>query len=116
MRFALTGEKEIGSRAETALLLQLKQLGYDIGYWKKIYEVDFILQRKPLIALESKYKDDLTSKDLKSLGKWLKTENDGKAVIVTRNLEEIIEEDGYIITAVPLWKVLLDPTVITGEK
>ena len=116
MRSAMTGEKEIGSRAETALLLQLKQLDCNIGYWKQIYEVDFILQRKPLIALESKYKDDLAPKDLKSLRKWLKTENNGKAIIVTRNLEDKIEQNGFIITAVPLWKVLLDPEIITGSK
>lgn len=112
MRTALTGEKEIGPRAETALHLELRHLNLTVGYWKQIYEIDFILQGKTPIALESKYKDELTSKDLKPLKKWLKTEKNGKGVVITRNLEGEIELEGNIIRTIPLWKVLLDSKIL----
>ncbi len=112
MRTALTGEKETGPRAETALHLHLKQLKLPLGYWKQVHEVDFIIQGKPLIAVECKYKNEITKKDLKSLEKWLAKEKKGKGIIVTRDLEETIELGKNTVRALPLWKVLLDPKIL----
>ena len=112
MRTALTGEKEMGTRAETALHLLFSQCGHEVGYWKQIHEIDFILQGNESTAVESKYKDVLAPKDILPMKKWLHAEKNGRGYIVTRNLEDDIELDGMHVKAVPLWKMLLDPEMI----
>ncbi len=117
MRTALTGTKEIGPRVETVVYLHLKQLGLKLGYWKQIHEVDFVIDMKPPIAIECKYKSVIKPKDLKSLTKWLGSTKKGRSFIITKNLEEAIEVTQGTIDAIPLWKLLLNPKmVLEAEK
>lgn len=115
MRAALTGMKEIGPRVETAVYLHLRQLGLTLGYWKRIHEVDFILDAKPPIAIECKYKSDIKPKDLRSLGKWMDGVKGGRSFIITKNLDERLSSAEGTVMAIPLWKFLLDPGIVLGS-
>ena len=74
------------------------------GWKDNGYEVDIVveLQQKP-IPMEVKYKENITTKDLRGLEEFEKKHNNPFSMVVTRNKLEMKEKRVFI----PLWLFLL---------
>ena len=100
---------------ETSLLENLcaihlyKKYGNEVYYYNKGIEVDFYVPEENL-AIQVSYSitDETTrSREIGALVKFANVQHIEKALIVTRDSEQEIEESHLKIAVVPIWKWLL---------
>jgi hypothetical protein len=79
------------------------------NYWREGgKEIDFIiLEKKTIIPLEVKNKEELSRNELKNMVYFLEKYNLKKGMIVYMGIEDEINVNGKIIKFMPLWKWLL---------
>ncbi|MEK6920855.1 MAG: ATP-binding protein [Nanoarchaeota archaeon] len=76
-------------------------------FWKRTHEVDVVLiDRKRLIPLEVKYKDEIRKSELKGLRKFME-EFRTEGIVATKSLEKKERKIQYI----PVWKLLLQKVI-----
>ena len=87
-----------------------KQYGESLYYYNKNIEVDFVVPDARL-AIQTSYslRDEQTRNReisaLVSLSRFMKTDT---ALIITKDQEETIEQDGISIKVIPVWKWLIE--------
>ena len=105
---------DIGKLAENAVFLELKRRFDEIFYWKSKdgLEVDFVVKNgqdvQTLIQVSWDVKNKKTrNREERSLCHACKEFGLADGMILTEDVEEIIETDGLTIKYYPLWKWLL---------
>ena len=107
----LVNNTELGKIVETVaadhtkrLKFNLEHLSADIFYWHDGHEVDLVIElfQVPL-PIEVKYRENVTSNDLKGLKKFKEKFDPPVMIVITKNQLEIHEEKVYV----PLWLYLL---------
>ena len=105
---------DIGKLAENAVFLELKRRSYEIYYWKSKdgFEVDFVVKNgqgvQTLIQVSWDVKNKKTRlREERSLCHACKEFGLSDGMILTEDVENIIETDGLTIRYYPLWKWLL---------
>lgn len=105
---------DIGKLAENAVFLELKRRSYEIYYWKSKdgFEVDFVVKNgqgvQTLIQVSWDVKNKKTRlREERSLCHACKEFGLSDGMILTEDVENIIETDGLMIRYYPLWKWLL---------
>lgn len=107
----LSNNTEMGKIVETVaadhtkrLKFNLEGLNADIFYWQDKYEVDLVIEyaQTPL-PIEIKYRENVSSGELKGLGRFQEKFNSNVLLAVTKNQLEIHEKTIYL----PLWLYLL---------
>jgi uncharacterized protein len=73
-------------------------------FWKNSFEVDIILNEKPI---EIKYRNEIRKSDIKGVKEFMKKFNVNEGIIITKNHDEILEFDNFKINFISLWKFLL---------
>jgi len=98
--------KDEGRLAENLVFIELKRRKYDIFYWKKKGEVDFVIKNidNSLSAINVTFTDDIPKREIDSL-KEFNTEfnNVTKLILLTKDTSCHIDE----IECIPLWEWLL---------
>ncbi|MHA1730207.1 MAG: ATP-binding protein [Promethearchaeota archaeon] len=102
--------KDEGRLVENTVFIELKRKGYEVYYWKKKNEVDFVIKipgdkRSKLSAINVSFTDTIKDREIKGLTEIKdafgeKIEN---SLIITRDTEKNEDNLQYI----PLWKWLL---------
>ncbi len=105
---------DIGKLAENAVFLELKRRSDEIYYWKSKdgFEVDFVVKNgqgvQTLIQVSWDVKNKKTRlREERSLCHACKEFGLSDGMILTEDVENIIETDGLMIRYYPLWKWLL---------
>ena len=105
---------DIGKLAENAVFLELKRRSDEIYYWKSKdgFEVDFVVKNgqgvQTLIQVSWDVKNKKTRlREERSLCHACKEFGLSGGMILTEDVENIIETDGLMIRYYPLWKWLL---------
>jgi len=75
-----------------------------------------LIENGTIIALESKYRNNIQKKELKGLIKCLNEFSIEKGSVVTKESEEELRINGNQIILLPLWKWLLQWKEIRTEK
>lgn len=107
----LTNNTEVGKIVETVvadhtkrLKFNLEGMGADIFYWHEDHEVDLVIELFQIpLPIEVKYRENVSSSDLKGLKKFKERFNSAVLIAVTKNQLEIHENTIYV----PLWLYLL---------
>ncbi len=107
----LTNNTEVGKIVETVaadhtkrLKFNLEGMGADIFYWHEGHEVDLVIELSQIpLPIEVKYRENVTSSDLKGLKKFKERFSSTVLIAITKNQLEIHEETVYV----PLWLYLL---------
>lgn len=95
-----------GRLVENLVFQQLMRLGFDVYYWKKMGEVDFVVREdNKLTAINISYGHMLDKREINGLLEFRNTFKElvKDLLIITSDLEKI--EDG--IKYIPLWKWLI---------
>ncbi len=113
LKTLLTGERDLGFKAENAVFVHFLRAGQEVGYFAESQrEVDFIAgDFEDPLPVEVKYVEDLGMDDKRLLGLklFLKRFPDvKKAVIVTKSVEKREQFRGVEIEMIPLWRFLLN--------
>jgi len=99
--------RDEGRLAENCVLVELKRKEFDIYYWNKSKEVDFIVKNKDgtLVGINVSYTDKINEREIISLLEFKKEFGDKvkHLLLISRDIEK--KEEG--IEYVPLWKWLL---------
>jgi predicted AAA+ superfamily ATPase len=95
-----------GRLVENVVFNRLKEMGFEVYYWKGKGEVDFVfIQNNKLTAINVSYTDSLNSREAESLlefkNVYKKSVKD--MIIITKDTEKVENSIVYI----PLWKWLL---------
>ncbi len=105
---------DTGKLAENAVFLELKRRSDEIYYWKSKdgFEVDFVVKNgqnvQTLIQVSWDVKNKKTRlREERSLCNACKEFGLSGGMILTEDVEEIVETDGLTIRYYPLWKWLL---------
>ena len=106
----LTNRTEVGKIVETVVADHTRRLkfnlemGADIFYWHEGHEVDLVIELSQIpLPIEVKYRENVTSSDLKGLQKFKEKFDSKVLIVVTKNQLEIHKETVYV----PLWLYLL---------
>jgi predicted AAA+ superfamily ATPase len=102
--FKFSGDE--GRLVENVVFNRLKEMGFEVYYWKRKGEVDFVYMNKnKLTAINVSYADSLNKREVESLleFKSVYKKSVEKLIIITKDTQKI-END---IVYVPLWKWLL---------
>jgi len=101
----LFNDPKVGKNVETGFLMNSEAIFFSrIGE----KEVDFILtDKKKVLPIEIKYKNNIRSKDIKSLVNFCKSKNLKKAVVLTKGLDKKENCGGIEINFVPIWNWLI---------
>jgi len=110
IRTVMTGAEEMATRAE-AVFLEVRQSGIPCGYdGDNGGEVDFVLgSRARPLPVDVRYEASLDGELRRYDGLRLfihRFPQARKAVVITRNAEEIIQINHTKVRAIPLWKFL----------
>lgn len=108
----MTGQGDMGAKAENACFLKLLRDNKSCGYFAKAQrEVDFILGNiKNPLPIEVKYESDFDwgSKKFAGLKLFLKDfPKTEEAIIVSKDVETELKEGRTTVKVIPLWKFLL---------
>lgn len=112
LKTLLTGEEDLGFKAENAVFVQFLRRGQEVGYFAESQkELDFVVgdYENPL-PVEVKYVDDLKFEDKRLMGlrfflkKFTKIK---RARVITRSVEKKEDFQGTEIEMIPLWQFLL---------
>jgi len=101
------GSIEISTLVETSFVLQLDARFFFRDPLQR--EVDIISER--LIPIEIKYKDTMVPRDLRGIFAFMRKNNVGRGVLITRDVEKMEIINGKKIYFLPAWKYAL-----RGEK
>lgn len=100
---------------ENIVAVELKRRGYEFFYWKsgKGEEIDFVLMEKGVATLLIQVSVDISQPDtrereVRALRKGMKHFGMNKGLILTFEVEEIIQHNGYEIEVKPVWKWILN--------
>jgi len=109
----LTGEGDLGAKAESAVFIQLLREGREAGYFVHDQkEVDFVVGGPEApTAIEVKYEPRFDWQDgrLGGLKAFLRRHpGTRRAIVLTRGAEATLRENKTAVAAVPLWKFLLE--------
>ncbi len=107
----LSNNVEVGKIVETVtadhtkrLKFNLEGMGADIFYWRDNYEVDLVIELFQIpLPIEVKYRENVSSSDLKGLKKFKEKFDSNVLLAITKNQLEIHEKTIYV----PLWLYLL---------
>ena len=102
--FKFSGDE--GRLVENVVFNRLKEMGFEVYYWKRKGEVDFVYMNKnKLTAINVSYANSLNNREVESLleFKSVYKKSVEKLIIITKDTQKI-END---IVYVPLWKWLL---------
>ncbi len=100
----LFGAQE-GANAENAVHNALASHS-KVFYWKETVEMDFYAERQRL-AVECKFRDDITEKDVRGLLTFMQRYRPAEGVVVTESAEDERTFGTNKIRMVPLWRFLL---------
>ena len=112
LKTLLTGEQDLGFKAENAIFAHFLRTGQEVGYFAESQkELDFVVgaYQKPL-PVESKYVEDLRMDDKRLLGLKLflkRFPNVKKAQIVTKSVARKERFRDVEVEFLPLWQFLL---------
>ncbi|MCK4614195.1 MAG: ATP-binding protein, partial [Thermoplasmata archaeon] len=70
-------------------------------------EVDFIIKNKETLAVEVKYQENITKKDVKNILRFMNKYDLKHSLLVTKNLYKKEKIDGKQISYIPAWLFLL---------
>ncbi|MFH1836164.1 MAG: ATP-binding protein [Methanobacteriota archaeon] len=109
----ITGEGDIGAKAENAAYLKLLKDGGTCGYYAESErEVDFIYKKKNQVTpIEVKYLSsfDWEDKRYNGLRLYLRRRPDTKRIqVISKDVEEETRENKVTIKVTPMWKFLLN--------
>jgi predicted AAA+ superfamily ATPase len=111
MIFSASVSKDDGKLYENTVFLQLRRQTHEVYYFKQKQEVDFyavINQQKVLVNVSYDITAPETRKrEINGLLEAMDYFNCFESYLITRDSEEIIEENRYTIKVIPLWKWLL---------
>ena len=99
--------KDEGRLAENLVFIHFKRKNYEIFYWKKRGEVDFVVKNydNSLTAVNVTFTDDIPQREIESLKEFnAEFKNVKKLIILTKDSSCQIDD----IECIPLWKWLLD--------
>jgi len=101
-----------GRLLENIVLLHLKTLGKEVYFHKDHKECDFVLREGNSIVQAIQVTMHLSDKEVKKrevagLVEAMKAYNLAEGLILTENEQDSINEDGFQITVMPIWKWLL---------
>ncbi|MBW6462222.1 MAG: DUF4143 domain-containing protein [DPANN group archaeon] len=110
---AFSFSKDEGKLAENLVMTELKRRNKDCYYWKneKGHEVDFVIKEidNSFTAINVTYADDIAERETRALKSFNEIiDKPVKMILITKDLE--VEKDN--IQFIPLWKYLLQSTVI----
>lgn len=92
---------------ETAIVTQLNTP----FFWRRVREVDAILNVEPPLPIEVKYKDNIKPSDIAGLKQFMKKFSAPKGIVVTKRKEQSGD-----IAYVPAWRFLLQRTLKKREE
>ena len=73
-----------------------------IPYWRKKYEVDFIVDiNKHPIPVEVKYTDEVTTRDIRGMLEFMDENKSKRGLVITKNIAELRQIDSKQITLIP---------------
>ncbi|MBU0496865.1 MAG: ATP-binding protein [Candidatus Thermoplasmatota archaeon] len=99
--------QDLGKLAENLVLIELKRQGKNIYFWKGKNEVDFVIHdQNTLTALNVTYTDAISQREKKGLLEFKQHYSNAQLILLTKENEFT---DDHNITALPLWKWLLNP-------
>ena len=101
---AITGKFRLGTAMENLIHNYLMRKS-SINYWRSLYEVDFYLPRDKL-ALEVKYKSQVSKEEIKGVLNFAKKMRLKKAVVATKSLETEERYEGVNVRFIPVWRIL----------
>ena len=113
LKTLLTGEEDLGFKAENAVFVQFSRKGQEVGYFAESQkELDFVVgdYGNPL-PIEVKYVDDLGLDDKRLMGLKLflkKFPKIKRAKVITKSVEKKENFQGTEIEMIPLWQFLLN--------
>ena len=114
LRRAITLDRDDGKAAENVVAWHLIKKGNESKlffvpyYWKNTYEVDFVYDdSKIVIPVEVKYKEYLSTSEMKGLVDFMDLSGGNFGIVVTKDMfkKEIV--GGHNIFYVPIWLFLL---------
>ena len=87
-------------------------LGDNVFYWREREEVDFVLdldagERKPLLPVEVKYRNNILTRDLKGIIKFMEKYGVREGIVVSKDLLQKRKQDDKILWLIPAWLLLL---------
>ena len=96
--------EDLGKLAENLVLIELKRRSKEVYFWRGKREVDFIIrQENDLIAMNVTYTDEISKREKEGLLEFKEKYKNAKLVILTKELEQTVENIKYI----PIWKWLM---------
>jgi predicted AAA+ superfamily ATPase len=92
--------KDEGRLAENLVFIELKRRGLETYYWKNKGDIDFIIKRKQITAINVTYTDDINPRETISLMEFKKAK---RRILLTKDTFK--KEKG--VEYIPLWFWLL---------
>jgi len=111
MKTLLTGQGDVGTKAENAVFMHLLRADIKSGYYAESErDVDFVsgIPKSPVV-IEVKYASDIKWRDKKFAGTRLflkRYPGAKKVLIITKDCSFHIKHDQTLIQAIPLWQFL----------
>jgi hypothetical protein len=105
---------QMGRKMETAVALELLRRGETPRYFKGRGEVDFVTDTEAVQVTYASAIDEIDRRELKSLAEAVETTG-RRPLLITWDLEGVLEVRGAKIEAIPLWRWLLAQTPGRGE-
>jgi len=102
--FKFSGDE--GRLVENVVFNRLKEMGFEVYYWKRKGDVDFVYMNKnKLTAINVSYADSLNKREVESLLEFkdVYKKSVEKLIIITKDTQKIENDVVYV----PLWKWLL---------
>lgn len=101
-----TFTQDKGRMLENAVYMHLRRQTKDIFYFKETKECDFIVNKDRAIQVCYELTEENKEREIQGLQEAMNQLKIKKGAIITLNQEELINNDGYVIKIIPVWKWL----------
>jgi predicted AAA+ superfamily ATPase len=105
---------QMGRKMETAVALELLRRGETPRYFKGRGEADFVTDAEAVQVTYASAVDEIDRRELKSLAEAVEATG-RRPLLITWDLEDVLEVRGAKVEAIPLWRWLLARTPGRGE-
>lgn len=100
----LSGTPDLGKVVETVVVTHLNLRSRELYYYRNNYEIDAILKTQDsLIPIEVKYKNEIGSRDLKYLLKFLDNAQQKYAIVISKDLLKEQRIGDKLVFYLPAW-------------
>ena len=108
-RDVLRHSEILGKYVESLIAVALIYKYEKIFFWRTPQkdEVDIVVKQKTLIPIEVKYQAQITDADCKSIIKFCKKYNVGRAIMVTKETFEVRKFNSIQVDCIPAWVFLI---------